>query len=49
MAGRLVRRLRDIFTSNNIEKSKINEDMADQALLQLGVDKNGLDQIDQVS
>ena len=47
VAGRLVRRLRDIFTSNNTEKSKINEDMADQALLQLGVDKNGLDQIDQ--
>ncbi len=47
VAGRLVRRLRDIFTSNNTEKGTITDSMADEALLQLGVDKNGLDQIDQ--
>ena len=47
VAGRLVRRLRDIFTAKNIENKIIQKEMADDALLQLGVDKNGLDQIDQ--
>jgi Holliday junction DNA helicase RuvB len=47
VAGRLVRRLRDIITTNNEENVEINRDMADQALFQLGVDTNGLDQMDQ--
>ncbi len=47
VAGRLVRRLRDIFTAKNTENKIIKKEMANDALLQLGVDKNGLDQIDQ--
>ena len=47
VASRLVRRLRDIITSMNKENSEVNKDIADQALSQLGVDSNGLDQMDQ--
>ena len=47
VASRLVRRLRDIITSMNKEHSEVNKDIADQALSQLGVDSNGLDQMDQ--
>ena len=47
VASRLVRRLRDIVTSQNKENIEIKKDVADEALLQLGVDKNGLDQMDQ--
>ena len=47
VASRLVRRLRDIFTSQNKENLEIKKHEADEALLQLGVDKNGLDQMDQ--
>ncbi len=47
VASRLVRRLRDIITSLNAEKTEVKKDMANNALLQLGVDKNGLDQMDQ--
>ena len=47
VASRLVRRLRDIVTSQNKENLEIKKHEADEALLQLGVDKNGLDQMDQ--
>ena len=47
VASRLVRRLRDIITSMNKEHTEVNKKMADQALFQLGVDSNGLDQMDQ--
>ena len=47
VASRLVRRLRDIVTSQNKENLEIKKNEADEALLQLGVDKNGLDQMDQ--
>ena len=47
VASRLVRRLRDIITSINKEHTEVNKKMADQALFQLGVDSNGLDQMDQ--
>ena len=47
VASRLVRRLRDIITSINKEHLEVNQSMADQALSQLGVDSNGLDQMDQ--
>jgi Holliday junction DNA helicase RuvB len=47
VASRLVRRLRDIITSMNKEHTEVNKNMADQALFQLGVDSNGLDQMDQ--
>jgi Holliday junction DNA helicase RuvB len=47
VASRLVRRLRDIITSMNKEHSEVNKNIADQALSQLGVDSNGLDQMDQ--
>tara|TARA_B110000261_G_scaffold119184_1_gene132949 strand:- start:3 stop:1013 length:1011 start_codon:yes stop_codon:yes gene_type:complete len=47
VASRLVRRLRDIITSLNKEHSEVNKNIADQALSQLGVDSNGLDQMDQ--
>ena len=47
VASRLVRRLRDIITSMNKEHSEVNKNIADQALTQLGVDSNGLDQMDQ--
>ena len=47
VASRLVRRLRDIVTSQNKENLEIKKHEADAALLQLGVDKNGLDQMDQ--
>ena len=47
VASRLVRRLRDIVTSQNKENLEIKKHEADEALLQLGVDKNGLDQTDQ--
>jgi len=47
VASRLVRRLRDIITSMNKENTEVNKNMANQALLQLGVDSNGLDQMDQ--
>ena len=47
VASRLVRRLRDIVTSQNKENLEIKIHEADEALLQLGVDKNGLDQMDQ--
>jgi len=47
VASRLVRRLRDIITSMNKEHTEVNKNMANQALLQLGVDSNGLDQMDQ--
>jgi len=47
VASRLVRRLRDIVTSQNKENLEIKKQEADEALLQLGVDKNGLDQMDQ--
>jgi holliday junction DNA helicase RuvB len=47
VASRLVRRLRDIITSINKEHTEVNQSMADQALSQLGVDSNGLDQMDQ--
>ena len=47
VAGRLVRRLRDIFTAQDNENSIIDNKMADEALIQLGIDENGLDQIDQ--
>ena len=47
VASRLVRRLRDIITSLNTEKIEVKKDVANDALLQLGVDKNGLDQMDQ--
>ena len=47
VASRLVRRLRDIITSMDKEHSEVNKDIADQALSQLGVDSNGLDQMDQ--
>ena len=47
VASRLVRRLRDIITSLNKENIEVKKDVADEALLQLGVDKNGLDKMDQ--
>ena len=47
VASSLVRRLRDIVTSQNKENLEIKKHEADEALLQLGVDKNGLDQMDQ--
>lgn len=47
VASRLVRRLRDIVTSQNKENLEIKKNEADEALIQLGVDKNGLDQMDQ--
>ncbi|MBH88310.1 MAG: Holliday junction branch migration DNA helicase RuvB [Pelagibacterales bacterium] len=47
VASRLVRRLRDIITSLDTEKIEVKKDVANDALLQLGVDKNGLDQMDQ--
>jgi Holliday junction DNA helicase RuvB len=47
VASRLVRRLRDIITSLNKENIEVKKDVADAALLQLGVDKNGLDKMDQ--
>ena len=47
VASRLVRRLRDIITSLNKENLEVDRNMANQALLQLGVDNNGLDQMDQ--
>ena len=47
VASRLVRRLRDIVTSQNKEDLEIKKNEADEALIQLGVDKNGLDQMDQ--
>ena len=47
VASRLVRRLRDIVTSQNKENLEIKKHEADEALLQLGVNKNGLDQMDQ--
>jgi len=47
VASRLVRRLRDIITSVDKEHSEVNKNIADQALSQLGVDSNGLDQMDQ--
>ena len=47
VASRLVRRLRDIVTSQNKENLEIKKHEADEALLQLGVDKNGLDLMDQ--
>lgn len=47
VASRLVRRLRDIITAKNQENIEINKDMANEALFQLGVDANGLDQMDQ--
>ena len=47
VASRLVRRLRDIITSLNKENIVVKKDVADEALLQLGVDKNGLDKMDQ--
>ena len=47
VASRLVRRLRDIVTSQNKENLEIKKHEADEALLQLGVDKNGLDKMDQ--
>jgi len=47
VASRLVRRLRDIITSMNKEHSEVNKSIADKALSQLGVDSNGLDQMDQ--
>ena len=47
VASRLVRRLRDIITSVVKEHSEVNKNIADQALSQLGVDSNGLDQMDQ--
>jgi len=47
VASRLVRRLRDIITSIDKEHLEVNQSMADQALSQLGVDSNGLDQMDQ--
>ena len=47
VASRLVRRLRDIVTSQNKENLEIKKHEADEALLQLVVDKNGLDQMDQ--
>jgi len=47
VAGRLVRRLRDIFTSEGLINNTIDDKIANKGLLQLGIDKNGLDQIDQ--
>jgi Holliday junction DNA helicase RuvB len=47
VASRLVRRLRDIITSLNKENEEVRRELANEALLQLGVDKNGLDQMDQ--
>ena len=47
MANRLVRRLRDIITNNNQLNSTVNKKIANEALCQLGIDKNGLDQMDQ--
>ena len=47
VASRLVRRLRDIITSLNKENIEVKKDVANEALLQLGVDKNGLDKMDQ--
>ena len=47
VASRLVRRLRDIITSLDTETIEVKKDVASDALLQLGVDKNGLDQMDQ--
>jgi len=47
VANRLVRRLRDIVTSNNQLNSTVNKKVANEALFQLGIDKNGLDQMDQ--
>ena len=47
VANRLVRRLRDIITNNNQLNSTVNKKIANEALCQLGIDKNGLDQMDQ--
>jgi len=47
VAGRLVRRLRDIFTSEDLIDNTIDDKIANKGLIQLGIDKNGLDQIDQ--
>ena len=47
VANRLVRRLRDIITNNNQLNNTINKNIANEALYQLGIDKNGLDQTDQ--
>ena len=47
VANRLVRRLRDIITNNNQLDNTINKKIANKALYQLGIDKNGLDQMDQ--
>ena len=47
VANRLVRRLRDIITNNNQLNSTVNKKIANEALIQLGIDKNGLDQTDQ--
>ena len=47
VANRLVRRLRDIITNNNQLDNTINKKIANKALYQLGIDKNGLDQTDQ--
>ncbi len=45
VAGRLIRRVRDIVSSLNVEE--IDEKTADQALKQLDVDDHGLDHMDQ--
>ena len=47
VANRLVRRLRDIITNNNQLNNTVNKKIANEALCQLGIDKNGLDQMDQ--
>ena len=47
VANRLVRRLRDIVTNNYDATTTVNKEIANKALLQLGIDTNGLDQMDQ--
>ena len=47
VANRLVRRLRDIVTNNYNATTTVNKEIANKALLQLGIDTNGLDQMDQ--
>ena len=47
VANRLVRRLRDIVTNNYDATTTVNKEIANKALFQLGIDTNGLDQMDQ--